>query len=186
LRPSFVWVGQKTIVKATLRSDNGAPAVGIPVRVKGNGKGGAPGKLRILTTNAKGKVHFTARATNTKARWTVSVPQCNLEKKLAPRRQQSCQMMNVIPRSIDVGKTTVLTVRLRTPAGRPAIGVTVIAKGQGTGDSARTNSKGKAHLRVHPNSPGLLAVTAPEASACRFRIGASETGNAGAGNQLTG
>ncbi|MFN8141001.1 MAG: isopeptide-forming domain-containing fimbrial protein [Solirubrobacterales bacterium] len=186
LNPAFVWVGQKTIVKATLRTRAGAPAIGLPVRIKGNGKGGASGKLRILTTNGKGKVHFTARATSTEARWTVSVPQCHQKAVLAPKRQETCRAMNVTPRTIDINKTTVLTVRLRTPEGRPAIGITVVARGQGTGDSARTNGKGMARLRVRPNGQGYLVVTAPNATRCRFRIGASDLDAAGAGNQLTG
>lgn len=186
LNPSSVWVGQETVIKATLRTETGAPAVGLPVRIRGNGKGGAPGKLRILTTNSKGKVNFTARATNTDARWTVSVPQCNQKQKLRPKKQQTCRAMNVTPRTIDINKSTVLTVRLRTPEGRPAIGITVIAKGQGTGDSARTNSKGKARLRVRPNGQGYLVITAPNASSCRYRIGASDLSASGDGNQLTG
>nr|HNH86648.1 hypothetical protein [Solirubrobacterales bacterium] len=132
------------------------------------------------------KVHFTARATSTEARWTVSVPQSHQKAVLAPKRQETCRAMNVTPRTIDINKTTVLTVRLRTPEGRPAIGITVVARGQGTGDSARTNGKGMARLRVRPNGQGYLVVTAPNATRCRFRIGASDLDAAGAGNQLTG
>ena len=186
LRPSFTWVGDKTLITLTLRSEGGAPAVELPVRVKGNGEGGASAKERILTTDQQGKASFTVRARNTDARWTASVPQCGLRTKLAPKRQQTCSEMNVNPRSITAGRASVLTARLRSPAGRPLIGVTVIAKGQGSGDSSRTNGQGIAKLRVRPNSGGLISVTAPKASSCRLHVGVRDSGAGAAGNQLTG
>ena len=187
LRPSFTWVGEKTLVTFTLRSPGGAPAVGIPVRVKGNGKGGASRKLRKLTSNSQGKASFSVRATDVEARWTASVPQCNLKAKVRPKRQQTCRAITVNPRSVDLGRqSTVLTARLRSPTGAPLRGVTVIAKGQGTGDSARTNNRGVARLRVGPSSTGLITISAPKATNCRIRVGVRDAAAAGAGGQLTG
>lgn len=186
LKPGFVWVGDRTTVTLTLRSKGGAPATGLPVRLKGNGKGGASKQTRTLTTDSKGTAKFTIRAVTPEARWTLSVPQCNLKKKIGPKRQETCREMIVNPRTVESGKFGLITARLRVPTGRPAIGVTVIAKGQGTGDSDRTDNKGVARLRVKPVSGGFISVTAPNATKCRLRVGVLDSDAAATGNQLTG
>lgn len=186
LRPTFTWVGDRTKVNVTLRSQGGAAAADIPVRVRGNGKGGASKQVRTLRTDSRGRTSFQVLARSTKARWTVSVPQCNLQKKLTPKRQQTCRAMNVTPRSIDSDKTAVLTARLRSPNGRPLIGVTVIAKGQGAGAASRTNSRGIAKLRVRPSSAGLISVSAAAATRCRIDVGVRDSDSGSNGSQLTG
>lgn len=186
LKPGFVWVGARTTVTLTLRSRGGAAAAGLPVRLKGNGKGGASTRTRILRTDSNRRASFTIRAVAPEARWALSVPQCNLKKKIGPKRQETCREMIVNPKTVESGKFSLITVRLRVPTGRPAIGVTVIARGQGTGDSNRTDNRGVARLSVKPVSGGLISVTAPNATKCRLRVGVLDSDAAAAGNQLTG
>jgi len=182
LTPKFVWVGEKTFVRVTVRSRDGAPAVGIPVKVRGNGKGGASAKTRTLTTNMKGRAGFTVRAANTDAAWTASVPQCGLSRKLRPRRQQSCQNMTVNPPSIVDGRATTMTTRLRAPSGKGLRGVTVIFKGDGVRRSGRTDKHGVARFKIQPSSSGKITVSAPKATRCKVQVGVQ----AGTGSQLTG
>ncbi|HEX2111395.1 MAG TPA: hypothetical protein VHF67_07565 [Gaiellaceae bacterium] len=46
-----------------------------------------------------------------------------------------------------------------------------MARGAGANTSGWTNGRGVARLRLHPQTPGTLAVTVPGLAACRARVG---------------
>jgi len=182
--PRFAFVGEKIKVTVRVESKSGGAAVKVPVKLKGNGKGGAKAKTVSSRTNGKGRTTFTVKSKSSRAAWTASVRSCHLKKRLTVRKQSTCNAIRVNPRSIVVGESRRVGVRLRSPSGRPLSDIWVKVKGQATGDAARTNGRGKANLRVKPRSSGTLTVRASRATTCRVQIGA--IGSAKDGSQLTG
>ena len=175
--PEIVYVGERTKVVATVEDRHGNAVRGAEVVLHG------PGRDRTARTNAAGRAKFELSARNAKQRWTVTAVGCGLQEPLRATRLDSCRGLGVSPGSIEVGGTSALRVRLRSPRGNALAGVEVRADGAGVKERGRTNASGRATLRVRPDRPGVITVTAPKAFGCEVMIGS--VGGA-AGGQLTG
>ena len=182
LSPRFVWVAESSRVRVLVEDADGNAVTGVPVVLEGKGK--ARGSLQTKKTKNNGRASFNVRAKSHKAKWVASVAACELKKRLRAKRQTSCSTMKLRPRTVPVAVRSRLKVRLRAPDGSPLSRVRVRVSGQGTGDSARTNGKGIAKLKVEPDGAGLLTVRAPKATTCKLKLGA--VAQTGAGGQLTG
>lgn len=175
--PKLVYVGERTKLVATVEDRDGNAIKGVKVKLSG------PGRDRTARTNAAGRAKFELRASSSKQRWTVRALDCGLKQPVKATRLESCRSLLVAPGSVDAGDSSRLRVRLRSPRGNALSGVKVKAKGAGVNERARTNEAGRATLRVKPDAPGIITVTAPKAFGCAVQIGSV----AGAdGGQLTG
>jgi large repetitive protein len=83
----------------------------------------------------------------------------------------ACYAIRVTPRSLTVGRRTVIRVSLRE-VGKPVGGVQVVVSGMGLTKRARTNASGVAALPITPTRPGILQIRVPTHATCnRQRIG---------------
>jgi uncharacterized repeat protein (TIGR01451 family) len=82
-----------------------------------------------------------------------------------------CYVLGVTPRSLTVGKHSLIRVSVRE-AGKPVSGVQVVVTGKGLTKRARTNKFGIATLPITPSRPGILLIRVPTHATCnRQRIG---------------
>ncbi len=82
-----------------------------------------------------------------------------------------CYALRVTPRSLTVGRHTVLRVTVRE-AGKPVAGVRVVLTGKGLTKRATTNASGVARFVITARQPGILQVRVPSHATCtRQRIG---------------
>jgi uncharacterized repeat protein (TIGR01451 family) len=82
-----------------------------------------------------------------------------------------CYSLTVTPRTLTVGRTTIVRVRVRE-AGKPVKSVRVVITGRGVTKRANTNVSGAARFVIMGRSPGILQVRVPTHSTCRTqRIG---------------
>ena len=82
-----------------------------------------------------------------------------------------CYSLRVTPRSLTVGRNSVIRVTVRE-AGKPIQAVRVVVTGKNLTRRARTNTAGVATIRFVPRRPGILQVRVPNHATCnRQRIG---------------
>ena len=82
-----------------------------------------------------------------------------------------CYSMRVTPRSLTVGRHSVIRVSVRE-AGKPVAGVQVVVSGRGVSKRARTSKAGLATISFTPSRPGILQIRVPTHATCsRQRIG---------------
>jgi uncharacterized repeat protein (TIGR01451 family) len=82
-----------------------------------------------------------------------------------------CYALTVTPRTLTVGRTTIVRVRVRE-AGKPVKGVRVVVTGRGVTKRANTNASGVARFVIMGRSPGILQIRVPSHATCRTqRIG---------------
>jgi uncharacterized repeat protein (TIGR01451 family) len=82
-----------------------------------------------------------------------------------------CYALTVTPRTLTVGKKTIVRVRVRE-AGKPVQGVRVVITGRGVTKRANTNANGLARFVIMGRSPGILQIRVPAHATCRTqRIG---------------
>jgi uncharacterized repeat protein (TIGR01451 family) len=82
-----------------------------------------------------------------------------------------CYSLRVTPRSLTVGRHTVIRVTVRE-AGKPVGGVQVVVSGKGVTKRARTNNSGLATISFTPARAGILQIRVPTHATCsRQRIG---------------
>ena len=82
-----------------------------------------------------------------------------------------CYSLRVTPRSLTVGRHSVVRVTVRE-AGKPVAGVQVVVSGKGVTKRALTNRNGLATIAFTPARPGILQIRVPTHATCsRQRIG---------------
>ncbi len=82
-----------------------------------------------------------------------------------------CYVLSVHPRSITVGKRTIVTVTVRASR-KPVVRVMVTLRGAGINKAARTNSRGLARFVIKAKKSGILLVRVPNHRSCTTqRIG---------------
>jgi len=82
-----------------------------------------------------------------------------------------CYALTVTPRTLTVGRTTIVRVVVRE-AGKPVKSVRVVVTGRGVAKRANTNANGVARLVIVGRSPGILQIRVPSHATCRTqRIG---------------
>jgi uncharacterized repeat protein (TIGR01451 family) len=82
-----------------------------------------------------------------------------------------CYALTVTPRTLTVGRHTIVRVRVRE-AGKPVKGVRVVITGRRVNKQATTNANGIARFVIVGRSPGILQIRVPSHSTCtRQRIG---------------
>jgi uncharacterized repeat protein (TIGR01451 family) len=82
-----------------------------------------------------------------------------------------CYALTVTPRTLTVGRRTIVNVLVRE-AGKPVKGVRVVITGRGLSKRATTNASGRARLVIVGRSPGILQIRVPSHATCRTqRIG---------------
>ncbi|MGZ4392163.1 MAG: hypothetical protein ACXVRK_08610, partial [Gaiellaceae bacterium] len=82
-----------------------------------------------------------------------------------------CYALTVTPRTLTVGRRTIVSVLVRE-AGKPVKGVRVIITGRGLSKRATTNASGRARFVIVGKSPGILQIRVPSHATCRTqRIG---------------
>jgi uncharacterized repeat protein (TIGR01451 family) len=82
-----------------------------------------------------------------------------------------CYAVTVTPRTLTVGRHTIVRVRVRE-AGKPVKGVRVVIRGRRVNRQALTNANGIARFVIVGRTPGILQIRVPSHSTCtRQRIG---------------
>ena len=82
-----------------------------------------------------------------------------------------CYALTVTPRTLTVGKSTIVRVVVRE-AGKPVKGVRVVITGRGVTKRTNTNAGGLARFVIMGRSPGILQIRVPSHATCRTqRIG---------------
>ncbi len=82
-----------------------------------------------------------------------------------------CYALTVTPRTLTVGRRTIVSVLVRE-AGKPVKGVRVVITGRGLTKRANTNANGRARFVIIGRSPGILQIRVPSHATCRTqRIG---------------
>jgi uncharacterized repeat protein (TIGR01451 family) len=82
-----------------------------------------------------------------------------------------CYALTVTPRTLTVGRNTIVRVRVRE-AGKPVKSVRVVITGRRVAKRANTNAGGVARFVIMGRSPGILQVRVPAHATCRTqRIG---------------
>jgi uncharacterized repeat protein (TIGR01451 family) len=82
-----------------------------------------------------------------------------------------CYALTVAPRTLTVGRSTIVLVRVRE-AGKAVKGVRVVITGRGVSRRANTNTGGVARFVIKGRSPGILQIRVPSHATCRTqRIG---------------
>ena len=82
-----------------------------------------------------------------------------------------CYALTVTPRTLTVGRRTIVSVLVRE-AGKPVKGVRVVITGRGLSKRATTNASGRARFVIVGRSPGILQIRVPSHATCRTqRIG---------------
>jgi uncharacterized repeat protein (TIGR01451 family) len=82
-----------------------------------------------------------------------------------------CYSLTVTPRTVTVGRHTIVRVRVRE-AGKPVKGVRVVISGRRVNKRATTNAAGIARFVIVGRSPGILQIRVPSHATCtRQRIG---------------
>jgi uncharacterized repeat protein (TIGR01451 family) len=82
-----------------------------------------------------------------------------------------CYALTVTPRTVTVGRHTIVRVLVRE-AGKPVKGVRVVITGRRVNKRATTNASGIARFVIVGRSPGILQIRVPSHSTCtRQRIG---------------
>lgn len=160
-----VFAGVRSVITVRARFDDGSARAGVAVTLRG------AGKVQTMETNAQGIARFTV-VPKQAGRLTVRGAGCGAALGVTAVMSQSCAALSVTPKSVTVGGATVLSVRVRI-AGKPAVGVRVLARGAGLTASAVTNSAGLASLRGTATRPGVVAITVPAVLTCSKRVGAS-------------
>jgi uncharacterized repeat protein (TIGR01451 family) len=160
-----VFAGVRSVVVVRARFDDGSARAGVAVTLRG------AGKAQTARTNAAGIARF-AVVPRQAGRITVRGVGCGSVLSVAAVLSQSCVGLSVTPKSAAVGDRAALSVRVRI-AGKPAVGVRVLARGAGLALSARTDSAGVAVLRGTASRPGVVTITVPGVLACSKRVGVS-------------
>ena len=159
-----VFAGVRSVITVRARFDDGSARAGVAVTLRG------AGAAQTVETNAQGIARFTVLPKQA-GRLTVRGAGCGALS-VAAAMSQSCAALSVTPKSATVGGATVLNVRIRI-AGKPAVGVRVLARGAGLTASAVTNSAGLASLRGTATRPGVVTITVPGVLTCSKRVGVS-------------
>ena len=82
-----------------------------------------------------------------------------------------CYALTVTPRTLTVGRSTIVLVRVRE-AGKAVKGVRVVITGRGVSKRANTSAGGVARFVIKGRSPGILQIRVPSHATCRTqRIG---------------
>ena len=82
-----------------------------------------------------------------------------------------CYALTVTPRTLTVGRSTIVRVVVRE-AGKPVKGVRVVITGRGVTKRTKTNAVGVARFVIVGRSPGILQIRVPSHATCRTqRIG---------------
>jgi uncharacterized repeat protein (TIGR01451 family) len=160
-----VFAGVRSVVTVRARYDDGSARDGVAVTLRG------AGKTQTARTNAAGIARFTVLPKQA-GQITIRGAGCGAAVAVASVMSQSCTGLSVTPKSATVGGRAVLSVRIRI-AGKPAVGVRVLARGAGLSASGLTNSAGLASLRGTASRPGVITITVPGVLSCSKRIGVS-------------
>jgi uncharacterized repeat protein (TIGR01451 family) len=160
-----VFAGVRSVVTVRARYDDGSARDGVAVTLRG------AGKTQTAQTSAAGIARFTVLPKQA-GRITLRGAGCGAAVAVASVMSQSCVGLSVTPKSATVGGQAVLSVRIRI-AGKPAVGVRVLARGAGLSASGLTNSAGLATMRGTASRPGVIAITVPGVLSCSKRIGVS-------------
>jgi uncharacterized repeat protein (TIGR01451 family) len=160
-----VFAGVRSVVTVRARFDDGSARAGVAVTVRG------AGKAQTVRTNGQGIARFTVLPKRA-GRLTVRGAGCGAVLSVAAVMTRSCAALSVTPKSATVGGAAVVTVRIRI-AGKPAVGVLVLARGAGLSASGLTNSAGVASLRGTATRPGVVTITVPGVLSCSKRVGVS-------------
>jgi len=82
-----------------------------------------------------------------------------------------CYALTVTPRTLTVGRSTIVLVHVRE-AGKPVKGVRVVITGRRVTKRTVTNAAGVARFVIVGRSPGILQIRVPSHATCRTqRIG---------------
>jgi uncharacterized repeat protein (TIGR01451 family) len=160
-----VFAGVRSVLTIRARFDDGSARAGVALTLRG------AGKTQSARTDAKGIARFTVLPKQA-GRITIRGAGCGAVASVAAVMSQNCAGLSVTPKSATVGGLAVLNVRVRI-AGKPAVGVRVLARGAGISVSGLTNSAGIATLRGTAASPGVVTITVPGVLSCSRRIGVS-------------
>jgi uncharacterized repeat protein (TIGR01451 family) len=160
-----VFAGVRSVVTVRARYDDGSARAGVAVTLRG------AGTAKTARTNAQGVARVTVLPKQA-GRITIRGAGCAASVAVAAVMSQSCVGLSVTPKSATVGGQAVLSVRIRI-AGKPAVGVRVLARGAGLSASGLTNSAGLATMRGTASRPGVIAITVPGVLSCSKRIGVS-------------
>ncbi len=163
---SRVTAGVRTVIPVTATHDDGSPVAGVRVTLRG-GAGHA-----TVVTNANGVAKVTVTPPRSGTPIAISGASCGGALAVRALISSSCSGLTVTPKAATVGGPLSLTVRVRI-AGKPAVGVRVVARGAGVSLSATTNSAGMARLAGTATSPGVVRISAPGVLTCSKRIGIS-------------
>ena len=159
-----VFAGVRSVIAVRARYDDGSARAGVALTLRG------AGKAQTVRTNAQGIARFTV-VPKRAGRLTVSGSGCGVLA-VAAAVSQSCAALSVTPKSATVGSATALGIRVRI-AGKPAVGVRVLARGAGLSLSGVTNSAGEVTLRGTATQPGVVSITVPGVLTCTKRVGVS-------------
>jgi uncharacterized repeat protein (TIGR01451 family) len=163
---SSVPAGVRSTIHVTATHTDGSAAAGVRITLRGDG-GSA-----TTVTNAAGEAKVAVTPKRGGARMTISGASCGDAVAVNAVTTSDCSGFSVTPKAATVGSPLSLTVRLRI-AGKPAIGVRVLARGAGVSLSGMTSSAGLARLIGTAKSPGFVTVSAPGVLTCSKRIGVS-------------
>jgi uncharacterized repeat protein (TIGR01451 family) len=160
-----VFAGVRSVLTVRARYGDGSARAGVAVTLRG------AGKAQTARTNAQGLARFTVLP-KLAGRLTIRGAGCGAVLSVAASVSTSCAALTVTPKGATVGGATVWTVRVRI-AGKPAVGVRVLARGAGLSLSGLTNSAGVAALRGTATQPGIVSITVPGVLTCTKRVGVS-------------
>jgi len=159
--------GIASTIRVAAATSDGTPLDGVRIRISGAGV-----KSQAKLSGADGIASFRVIPKRGGAKIVVSGVSCGRALSVSAVRTASCTGLSVTPKSATVGAPLTLSVRLLI-AGKPAIGVVVLARGVGLVASATTDSVGKARLSGVATSPGIVTITVPGILTCSKRIGVS-------------
>ncbi|HUQ21807.1 MAG TPA: hypothetical protein VM049_02235 [Gaiellaceae bacterium] len=160
-----VFAGVRSTLTIRARYDDGSARAGVTLTLRG------VGKTQSGRTDAKGLARFTVLPKRA-GQITIRGAGCAAAATVAAVMSQNCAGLSVTPKSATVGGRAVINVRIRI-AGKPAVGVRVLARGAGLSASGLTDSAGVAALRGIASSPGVVTISVPGILACSRRIGVS-------------
>ena len=160
-----IFAGVRSALTVRARYDDGSARAGVALTVRG------AGTTQTARTDAQGIARVTVLPKQA-GRITIRGAGCGAVASVAAVMSQNCAGLSVTPKSATVGGQAVLNVRIRI-AGKPAVGVRVVARGAGLSASGLTNSAGIATLRGTASSPGVVTITVPGVLTCSRRVGVS-------------
>jgi hypothetical protein len=163
---SRVPAGVRTVIQVMAAHDDGSAATGVRLTLAGSG-----GRATTVT-NAGGEAKIAVTPRRGGDRMTITGAACGRVLAVQAVMTSNCSGLSVTPKAATVGSPLSLRVQLRI-AGKPAVGVQVIARGAGVSLSGLTSSAGLARLIGTATAPGVVTVSAPGVLTCSKRIGVS-------------